>query len=140
MLVAPRFGLEDGEPLTLGEVGRRVGLSRQRVAQLKAQAIGRLRKVLVPRARKGRIRDTTAPGWRQGFRTPLGPEPLTLWNEWWSRGGSNSRPLECDAVDAEKDGDQRGVVIACNYLSTRELLRSCASLTGRTGHRKRVAG
>ena len=69
-VVALRFGLEDGEPLTLGEVGRRVGLSRQRVAQLEAQAIGRLRKLLVPRrprGRKARNRDASAPGWRQAL-------------------------------------------------------------------------
>ena len=55
-VVALRFGMEDGEPLTLEETGRRVGLPRQRVAQLEAQAIGRLRKVLVPGRPRARNR------------------------------------------------------------------------------------
>ena len=46
-VVTLRFGLADGEPRTLEEIGRRVGLSRQRVAQIEAQAVARLRKVLV---------------------------------------------------------------------------------------------
>ena len=45
-VVTLRYGLADGKPLTLEEVDRRVGLSRQRVAQLKAQAVARLRKTL----------------------------------------------------------------------------------------------
>jgi RNA polymerase primary sigma factor len=38
-----RYGLVDGEPLTLNEVGRRMGITRERVRQLEAQALHRLR-------------------------------------------------------------------------------------------------
>ena len=70
-VVTLHFGLEDGEPLTHEEIGRRVGLSRQRVAQLEAQAIARLRKVLVPRARKARNRNSQSRG---GHGRPATPE------------------------------------------------------------------
>jgi RNA polymerase sigma factor (sigma-70 family) len=42
-IVSWRFGLDGAEPLTLGEVGRRLGLSRERVRQLEGGAIARLR-------------------------------------------------------------------------------------------------
>lgn len=38
-----RFGLTDGSPQTLTTIGRRLGLSRERVRQLEARALGRLR-------------------------------------------------------------------------------------------------
>lgn len=38
-----RFGLDGEEPTTLGEIGRRLGLSRERVRQLEGQALARLR-------------------------------------------------------------------------------------------------
>jgi RNA polymerase primary sigma factor len=38
-----RFGLLDGTPLTLNEVGRRMGITRERARQLEAQALQRLR-------------------------------------------------------------------------------------------------
>lgn len=38
-----RYGLIDGEPMTLNEVGRRMGITRERVRQLEAQALHRLR-------------------------------------------------------------------------------------------------
>lgn len=38
-----RFGLLDGEALTLNEVGRRMGITRERARQLEAQALRRLR-------------------------------------------------------------------------------------------------
>jgi RNA polymerase primary sigma factor len=37
------FGLDDGEPLTLEEIGKRMGLTRERIRQIKEQAIQRLR-------------------------------------------------------------------------------------------------
>lgn len=38
-----RFGLEDGQPLTLAEVGGRLGVSRERVRQLEADGLRKLR-------------------------------------------------------------------------------------------------
>jgi len=38
-----RYGLQDGEPHTLEEVGREIGVTRERVRQLEAQALNRLR-------------------------------------------------------------------------------------------------
>jgi len=38
-----RFGLEDRQPLTLGEVGKRLNLSRERVRQIEKAALSRLR-------------------------------------------------------------------------------------------------
>ncbi|HXG63026.1 MAG TPA: sigma-70 family RNA polymerase sigma factor [Planctomycetota bacterium] len=37
-----RFGLHDGEPMTLGEVGRRLHITRERVRQLERAALGKL--------------------------------------------------------------------------------------------------
>ncbi|MGH0030028.1 MAG: sigma-70 family RNA polymerase sigma factor [Myxococcota bacterium] len=38
-----RFGLDGSEPATLGQIGERLGLSRERVRQLEGLALGRLR-------------------------------------------------------------------------------------------------
>lgn len=38
-----RFGLEDGEPKTLEEVGRVIGVTRERIRQIEAKAINKLR-------------------------------------------------------------------------------------------------
>ena len=43
-----RFGLADGPPLTLGEIGRELGVSRERVRQLEAEGLRRLRLALRP--------------------------------------------------------------------------------------------
>ncbi|MFO3796314.1 MAG: RNA polymerase sigma factor RpoD/SigA, partial [Anaerolineales bacterium] len=47
-----RFGLETGEPCTLEELGRRFGLSRERVRQLESSALRRLRHPLKAKALK----------------------------------------------------------------------------------------
>ncbi len=39
-----RFGLEDDNPLTLKEIGDRMNLSRERIRQIEAQALNKLRK------------------------------------------------------------------------------------------------
>ena len=41
-----RFGFDDGEELTLREVGERYDLSRERIRQLQEQALGKLRRAL----------------------------------------------------------------------------------------------
>jgi RNA polymerase primary sigma factor len=38
-----RFGLDGGEPRTLGEIGERFGVTRERVRQITAKALGKLR-------------------------------------------------------------------------------------------------
>jgi RNA polymerase primary sigma factor len=44
-VIGLRFGLDDGEPETLEQIGRRVGLTRERVRQLEGQALRRLASV-----------------------------------------------------------------------------------------------
>ncbi len=43
MIISMRYGLADGKPHTLREIGERVGLTRERVRQLERQALGSLR-------------------------------------------------------------------------------------------------
>ncbi|MGB3694253.1 MAG: sigma-70 family RNA polymerase sigma factor [Spirulinaceae cyanobacterium] len=43
-IIALRFGLENGKKMTLKEVGKRCGVSRERVRQLQAQAMRKLRR------------------------------------------------------------------------------------------------
>ncbi len=45
MVLVLRFGLEDGEPNTLEEIGRRLGLTRERVRQIEGEALKRLGKL-----------------------------------------------------------------------------------------------
>lgn len=48
-----RYGLEDGEPRTLGEAGRLVGISRERVRQIEKRALQKLNLVLSGGRRRG---------------------------------------------------------------------------------------
>ena len=41
-VVALRYGLDDAEPKTLEEIGRRLGLTRERVRQIEVEALKRL--------------------------------------------------------------------------------------------------
>ncbi len=44
-----RYGLIDGQILTLNEVGRKMGVTRERVRQIEAQALRRLRSAGIQR-------------------------------------------------------------------------------------------
>jgi RNA polymerase primary sigma factor len=50
-VLALRYGLDDGEPRTLGETGREVGVSRERVRQIEKRALQKLNLVLSGRKR-----------------------------------------------------------------------------------------
>jgi RNA polymerase nonessential primary-like sigma factor len=39
-----RFGLDDGQPMTLAKVGDRLNISRERVRQIEREALSKLRK------------------------------------------------------------------------------------------------
>ena len=41
-MIVLRYGLEDAEPKTLEEIGRRLGLTRERVRQIEVEALKRL--------------------------------------------------------------------------------------------------
>lgn len=41
-----RYGLDDNEPMTLKDIGARIGITRERVRQLEAEALGKLNKAL----------------------------------------------------------------------------------------------
>ena len=43
-----RFGLCDQEPMTLKEIGKRVGLTRERVRQIEKEALAKLNEILTP--------------------------------------------------------------------------------------------
>jgi RNA polymerase nonessential primary-like sigma factor len=38
-----RYGLDDGQPCTLDQIGRRFGLSRERVRQIERETMAKLR-------------------------------------------------------------------------------------------------
>ena len=42
-VIAMRFGLKDGQPKTLDEIGRRYGVTRERIRQIEAKALRKLR-------------------------------------------------------------------------------------------------
>ncbi len=48
-----RYGLDDGHPQTLEEVGKVFGVTRERIRQIEAKAISKLRQP----ARSARLRD-----------------------------------------------------------------------------------
>jgi RNA polymerase sigma factor (sigma-70 family) len=48
-VVSLRFGLEGDEPMTLEAIGRRLGVTRERIRQIETAALGRLRALLAAR-------------------------------------------------------------------------------------------
>jgi RNA polymerase sigma factor (sigma-70 family) len=51
-ILVDRFGLTGNDEMTLEEIGRKMGLSRERVRQLEREAKGKLRVVLATRERE----------------------------------------------------------------------------------------
>ena len=51
-ILVDRFGLTGNEEMTLEEIGRKMGLSRERVRQLEREAKGKLRNLLASRERE----------------------------------------------------------------------------------------
>lgn len=49
-----RFGLQDGIPRTLEEIGAEFGLTRERIRQIEAEAITKLRRIIRAEERKGK--------------------------------------------------------------------------------------
>jgi RNA polymerase primary sigma factor len=52
-----RYGLVDGETYTLEEVGKKLGITRERVRQIEAQALGRLRHPMRSRRLRGFLKE-----------------------------------------------------------------------------------
>src|SRR5262245_53168487 len=72
IVVAYRFGLAGGPPLTLKEIGEKMGISRERVRQIECQAKARLRKLFTKK------RMAKSPPKRPFPVRPLGKSPAAL--------------------------------------------------------------
>ena len=48
LVISLRFGLEDGSPLTLKEIGQRIGVTREWVRKIELRAVSKLTAVTAP--------------------------------------------------------------------------------------------
>jgi RNA polymerase primary sigma factor len=68
-IIFKRFGLDDGKPKTLEEVGKKFGVTRERIRQLQNIALAKLRRALVKRE-KPIVRGDPIQ-----FHNPVSPDP-----------------------------------------------------------------
>jgi RNA polymerase primary sigma factor len=50
-----RFGLDDREPQTLDTIGRRFGVTRERIRQIEAKSLEKLRKIMEDKQASAKI-------------------------------------------------------------------------------------
>jgi len=70
-IIFKRFGLDDGKPKTLEEVGKKFGVTRERIRQLQNIALAKLRRALAKREKPIVRRDSIQ------FLKPVSPDPTT---------------------------------------------------------------
>ena len=70
LVISLRFGLQDGSPLTLKEIGRRIGVTREWVRKIELRAVSKLTAVTAPPA------STKSPRSRQSRSQPRRPVPV----------------------------------------------------------------
>jgi len=71
-IIFKRFGLDDGKPQTLEEVGKKFGVTRERIRQLQNIALAKLRRALAKREKPNVRRDPIQ------FLEPVSSDPLKL--------------------------------------------------------------
>src|SRR6266481_3363346 len=68
-IILMRFGLDDGEPKILEEIGKKFGVTRERIRQLQNIALAKLRRALAKREKPIVRRDPIQ------FLNPVSPDP-----------------------------------------------------------------
>jgi hypothetical protein len=73
-IIFERFGLDDGKPKTLEEVGKKFGVTRERIRQLQNIALAKLRRALAKREKpkfncRAALRSQTAPVYHTSGRS-----------------------------------------------------------------------
>lgn len=71
VVVSFRFGLQGGPPLTLKEIGEKMGISRERVRQIECQAKARLRKLFARKRMVHPVPRRAVAGRKAGRRRPV---------------------------------------------------------------------
>jgi len=71
-IILMRFGLDDGRPKILEEIGKKFGVTRERIRQLQNIALAKLRRALAKREKSNVRRDPIQ------FLKPLSPDPPKL--------------------------------------------------------------